>query len=98
MAPTAKSVILELLVAMRGAPLSARAAIVACALFEISENSTRVALVRLSSSGRIEAVGRGAYRLAEDAEDLAREVASWRIAESRLRRWTGGYVAVHAGA
>jgi phenylacetic acid degradation operon negative regulatory protein len=98
MAPTAKSVILELLVAMRGAPLSARAAIVACALFEISENSTRVALVRLSSSGRIEAVGRGAYRLAEDAEDLAREVASWRIAESRLRRWTGGYVAVHAGS
>jgi phenylacetic acid degradation operon negative regulatory protein len=98
MAPTAKSVILELLVAMRGAPLSARAAIVACALFEISENSTRVALVRLSSSGRIDAVGRGAYRLSDASEGLAREVASWRTAEGRLRRWSGGYVAVHAGS
>ncbi|MGO9833146.1 MAG: PaaX family transcriptional regulator C-terminal domain-containing protein [Polyangiaceae bacterium] len=98
MAPTAKSVILELLVAMRGAPLSARAAIVACALFEISENSTRVALVRLSSAGRIDAVGRGAYRLSDASEDLAREVAGWRSAEGRLRRWGGGYVAVHAGS
>lgn len=98
MAPAAKSLILELLVALQGAPLSARAAIVACALFEISENSTRVALVRLSSSRRIEGVGRGAYRLAEGSEQLAREVASWRTAENRLRRWRGGYVAVHAGA
>src|SRR5580700_3495653 len=98
MAPTAKSLILELLVAMGGAPLSARAAIVACALFEISENSTRVALVRLSSSRRIEGVGRGAYRLAEGSEQLAREVASWRTAENRLRRWRGGYIAVHAGS
>jgi len=98
MSPTAKSLILELLVATAGEPLSARAAIVACALFGISENSTRVALVRLSSCGRIEAVERGAYRLSEASEHLAREVASWRTAQGRLRRWRGGYVAVHAGS
>jgi len=98
MAPTAKSLILELLVATGGAPLSARAAIVACALFGISENSTRVALVRLSAAGRIEAVERGSYQLTSGSEDLAREVGSWRSAESKLRRWRGGYLAVHAGS
>lgn len=98
MAPTAKSLILELLVAAAGAALPARAAVVACALFDISENNARVALVRLSASGLIEAAGRGAYRLAEGATELAREVASWRTAEETVRVWKGGYVAVHSGA
>jgi phenylacetic acid degradation operon negative regulatory protein len=70
----------------------------AAALFAISENNVRVALVRLASEGLIEAAGRGEYRLAAPAEDLAREVASFRDAEGRLRRWEGGYVAVHTGA
>lgn len=96
MKPTAKSLILELLVAAAGEELPARLAIAAGALFDISENNVRVALVRLSSSGLIEASGRGAYRLAEAAEDLAREVASWRSAEERIRAWHGGYVAVHS--
>jgi phenylacetic acid degradation operon negative regulatory protein len=97
-APTAKSLILELLAAASGAPLSSRAAVVAGSIFDISENNVRVALVRLSAAGLIEAAGRGAYRLAAGAEDLAREVASWRTAEERVREWKGGYVAVHSGA
>lgn len=98
MAPTAKSLILELLVAGAGEPLPARLAIAAGALFDISGNSVRVALVRLSTAGLIEAAGRGAYRLADAAEDLAREVASWRSAEERVRAWSGSYVAVHTAA
>jgi phenylacetic acid degradation operon negative regulatory protein len=97
MTPTAKNLVLELLVAAGDQELPARFAIAAGALFDISANNVRVALVRLSSTGLIEASGRGAYRLAEAAEDLAREVASWRTAEERVRAWHGGYAAVHSG-
>jgi phenylacetic acid degradation operon negative regulatory protein len=96
--PTAKSVILELLGARAGEPLSARAAVAACELFDISQNSVRVALVRLGSSGLIEAAGRGEYRLASGAQQLAREVMSWRSAEEQVKRWSGDYVAVFSGS
>lgn len=98
MVPTAKSVVLELLVAAGGAPLPVRLAVAACELFDISQNNVRVALVRLGSAGLIEAAGRGEYRLAEGAKDLAREVMSWRSAEERVKSWGGGYVAVFSGA
>ncbi len=92
--PTAKSLILDLLLAASPGELSARDAIVACRLFEISENNARVALVRLSASGMVEGVGRGAYRLGPEARELADEVAKWRDVESRLRPWNGDYVVV----
>lgn len=92
--PTAKSLILDLLLAASPNELSARDAIVACSLFEISENNARVTLVRLSASGMVEAVGRGAYKLGHAARDLAKEVATWRRAEERIRPWDGDYVAV----
>ncbi len=97
MTPTAKSILLELLLAA-GGPLPARLAVDACALFDVSENNVRVALVRLTSAGLVEGAGRGEYRLAERAEDLAREVASWRSAEERVRAWHGAYIAAHCGA
>jgi phenylacetic acid degradation operon negative regulatory protein len=97
-APSAKTLILELLDAACGAPLPVRAAVVAGSLFDIHENSVRVALVRLAAAGLIESAGRGAYSLAEGARDLAREVASWRDAEQRVRAWQGDYVFVHTGA
>lgn len=98
MTPAAKSLILDLLLATKGAPLAARDAVTAGALFDISENSTRVALVRLSSAGLIEAAGRGTYRLGPSAAQLAADVATWRSAEQRVRAWPGGYVVVHGGA
>jgi len=97
-APTAKSFILDMLLAAEGRPLSARDAIIACAVFSISENSVRVALARLSSASMIVAAGRGAYRLGPRAMELAGDVATWRTAEQRIRPWQGGFVAVHAGA
>ena len=98
MAPTAKSLILELLVATGGGPLPARLAVTACALFDVSENNVRVALVRLASAGLIEAAGQSTYRLAAGATDLAKEVAGWNTVEDRVRSWKSGYVAVHCGA
>ena len=98
MAPTAKRLLLQLLVAAGGTPLPVRTAALAGALFDISENNVRVALVRLTAEGLIESAGRGEYRLAEGAEYLAREVAAWRDAEERVSRWAGGYAGVHTGA
>jgi phenylacetic acid degradation operon negative regulatory protein len=94
--PTAKSLILDLLSASDGVEAPVRRLVVACALFDISENSVRVTLVRLASAGLIEAAGRGAYRLGGGAKELALEVATWRVAEKRVRNWTGDYVAVHS--
>jgi phenylacetic acid degradation operon negative regulatory protein len=98
MQPTAKSLILDLLSAADGEASPVRRIVVACALFDISENSVRVTLVRLSSAGLIEASGRGAYRLGEGAAELAGQVAAWRTAERRVRSWNGDYVSVHTGA
>jgi phenylacetic acid degradation operon negative regulatory protein len=93
-----RSLILNLLLAADGEPLSARDAVAACALFGVRENSTRVALVRLAASGLIEAAGRGAYRLGPNATGLAADVATWRDAEARVREWDGDWIVAHVGA
>ena len=93
----AKRLILGLLLAAEGTPLSAREAILACGLFGISEGNARVVLLRLSAEGSIAAVDRGLYQLSGSAHDLADEVSQWRVADRRLREWSGGYVVVHEG-
>ena len=85
-----KNLILDLMLAVGDKPMTARAAVLAGALFKISENSLRVTLARLSAAGLIEVAGRAAYRLGPAATDLAGEVAGWRRAEARLRPWHGG--------
>lgn len=98
MKPTARKLILDLLLGSEGRPLSARDAVTSCGWFGIRENNVRVALVRLSADGLIEAADRGSYRLSARAHELADDVAAWRTAEQRVRPWTGGYIAVHSGA
>jgi len=93
-----RHLILKLLVSAEGGTLSARAAVAACALFGIRENSVRVALVRLSAAGMIEGAGRGSYRIGPGGATLAEEVRTWRKVESRVRPWRGGWVAVHVSA
>ncbi|MDM4768922.1 PaaX family transcriptional regulator C-terminal domain-containing protein [Solimonas sp. SE-A11] len=95
MIPKPRRLILGLLLAAEGQPLSVRDAIAGCGLFGISANSVRVALVRLSADGLIEATERGSYRLGASAHELADDVATWRHAEQRLRPWQGGWLAVH---
>ena len=94
MVPTPKNLILNLLLAAGGEPLSASDAVASCQLFGIRENSVRVALVRLNAAGLIESAGRGAYRLGPQAATLAADVASWRHAEQRVCQWDGGWLMV----
>lgn len=93
--PTAKSLIQSLLVAADERAYPARQLVSACALFGLTENNVRVALVRLQSEGILAAEGRGHYRLGPAARGLAQEVSAWRRIESRIRPWDNGYVVVH---
>ncbi len=80
----------------KGRPLSAKQAIAACGIFDISVNNTRVALVRLSAEGLIESAGRALYQLTDDAHTLADDVAAWRTRSTRVRPWDGSYIVVQA--
>lgn len=96
-AANAKELILNLFLASEGEGLSTREAIASCALFGIPANSVRVTLVRLSSAGLIEAVGRGAYQLGPNASSLAQELSAWKTMEARVGKWSGGWVMVLTG-
>ncbi len=98
MVPRPRQLILRLLLGAGGAPLTAREAVRACALFGIPASGVRVALARLAAAGLVEPVQRGAYRLGRQASTLAAEVAAWRDAKARTREWRGDWIAVHVGA
>ena len=98
MAPRPRQLILRLLLGAGGAPLTARDAVRACALFGIPANGVRVALARLSAAGLVAPVERGAYRLGRRASTLAADVAAWRDANARTREWAGDWIGVHVGA
>lgn len=95
---TAKHLVLQLLSALGDRPAPASALVRACAVFGITENSTRVTLARLLAAGTLEASARGEYRLGAPTEALTREVTGWRDVESHVRAWDGSFVAVHGGA
>ena len=77
--------------------LDVASAIRAGSLFDISANSTRVALARLQAGGLIETVTRGAYTLGKAGKALGQNISAWRDAEDRLRAWDGSWVAVLTG-
>lgn len=69
----------------------------ACAVLGVGENNVRVTLARLVAAGTLELTGRGQYRLGRAAQALTRQVTSWRDLEKQVRRWDGGWAAVHVG-
>jgi phenylacetic acid degradation operon negative regulatory protein len=93
-----KNLILQLLLAADGAPLSTKEATAACAVFGMRENSVRVALVRLSAAGMVQAAGRGSYALGPQAAPLADDLSRWQGAEARVCEWEGGWLMVSTGA
>lgn len=97
MRPNAKKIVLGMVYARGGEPVSVRDFIIAAKLFDIAANTVRVTLVRLSADGLIQASGRGAYRLGPAAENLAGYAADWHAAEAQLGEWSGDYLLVHAG-
>jgi phenylacetic acid degradation operon negative regulatory protein len=94
LAPTAKSLILDLLSTLRRGAMPVRALVAAGALFAIEENQLRVALARLHTSGLVERDERGRYRLGTAAESVRNQIASWRDVEDRVRPWSGAWVGV----
>lgn len=95
--PNPRQLIPRLLIAAEGEALSTREIVGACRLMGITENSARVALVRLAGSGMIESAEGGRHRLGPEAASLAADVARWRAGEARTRDWQGGWIAVHSG-
>jgi phenylacetic acid degradation operon negative regulatory protein len=95
---TAKRVILLLLSAGGDRPGSAAGLVRGCSVFGIADNSARVALARLLADGTLVAGARGQYRLGPPTDALTREVTGWRDLERGVRRWDGGWIAVHTGA
>ena len=95
MRSTAKSLVLDLLGAAPTGELTVRALLRSAALFDIAENSVRVALARLRQDGLVVSTERGVYALGDSAAGLHRHVTSWRDAEKQVRKWDGSWVAVH---
>jgi phenylacetic acid degradation operon negative regulatory protein len=97
MTPAAKSLVLDLLSTLKeGSAMPVGALVEAGELFGLSGNNVRVSIARLLANGQIARDERGHYRLGEKAKPLGRRVRSWRDSNRRTRRWSGGWIAVHA--
>ncbi len=92
---TAQKLVLDLVLATPRHEVTARGAVQVGKLFEISENSVRVALARLVERGRLGRVGRGRYALTAVAGPVQRHVSSWARLEDRVTAWGGGWCGVH---
>ncbi|MDH3654200.1 MAG: hypothetical protein OEN21_08035 [Myxococcales bacterium] len=93
----AKAVVLEVLSAgesMFGGALPVRTLVQAASVFDIAENSVRVAIVRLRAEGLVESPGRGEYRLGPSAQVVNEKIHGWRTVSSRLSQWDGSWAAV----
>jgi phenylacetic acid degradation operon negative regulatory protein len=95
-APTAKSVVLDLLSTLPRGSMPVGTLVAAGALFGLAENAIRVTLTRLLASGLVERDDRGQYRLGVRAGAVSRQVTSWKRLGERTRAWDGGWIAVHA--
>ena len=67
----ARDLIIDLLLGLQGREISIKQIIIAAKLFEISENSIRVAVTRLCSEGVIEAIERGVYQFTVQSHEWA---------------------------
>lgn len=95
MQPTARSLILDLLATLRRGTMPVRALIDAGALLGIEENNIRVSLARLYASRRISRDERGRYRLGPAVAAISHQLRSWRDLDTRVRDWTGEWLAVY---
>lgn len=95
MAPTPKSLILDLLSTFSRGAVPVRGLVAAGHLFGIPDNRLRVALARLLAAGAVERDERSHYRLARDAGAVSDQIRSWRSGAERRRPWSGAWIAVH---
>lgn len=94
---SAKSVVLEVLSAGESiykGTLPVRSLVQAASVFDIAENSVRVAIVRLRAEGLLESPGRGEYRLGPSAQVVNDKIHGWRTVSSRIGNWDGSWATV----
>jgi len=94
---SAKAVVLEVLSAGESIykdTLPVRSLVQAASVFDIAENSVRVAIVRLRAEGLLESPGRGEYRLGPSAQVVNDKIHGWRTVSSRVGDWDGAWAAV----
>jgi phenylacetic acid degradation operon negative regulatory protein len=92
--PTARHLLLNLMLAAEHEVLGAAEAVQACSLFGISGNAARVALARLVRADLLESSERSEYRLGSKGRALGSDVATWRQSGRSTRAWDGGWIAV----
>ncbi len=94
---SAKAVVLEVLSASESiykGVLPVSSLVQAASVFDIAENSVRVAIVRLRAEGLLESPGRGEYRLGPSAQAVNDKIHGWRTVSSRVGNWDGSWAAV----
>jgi len=94
---SAKAVVLEVLSAgesIYGGVLPVRSLVQAASVFDIAENSVRVAIVRLRAEGLLESPSRGEYSLGPSARVVNDKIHGWRTVSDRVGDWDGSWAAV----
>ncbi len=87
-----KILILDLVMVRYPQPCSVRELLQAARLFQISDNSLRVAVTRLVAQHWLKSEGRGLYGAGEQIQAMSNEIRSWRYARDRIRIWTGHFL------
>ncbi len=87
-----KILILDLVMVRYPKPCSVRELLQAARLFQISDNSLRVAVTRLVAQHWLKSEGRGLYGAGEQIQAMSQEIRSWRYAQDRIRAWTGHFL------
>ncbi len=95
--PTPRLLLLRLLTAADEETLTAAEAVRAGALFDMTENSVRVTMARLTQAGLVEAVDAAIYRLGAEGQKLGADVAAWSTADQRVTEWDNSWIAVTTG-
>jgi phenylacetic acid degradation operon negative regulatory protein len=94
--PVARKLLIKLLGSRKNVKMTASSAVRVGRLFDISENNIRVTINRLHSVGVLSLVDRGYYQLGKEGIVFAREINSWRDAETSLiPSWNGDWIVVH---
>lgn len=94
----ARHLIIDLLMASNGLPITIRQLLLAASLFDFSENSIRVAVTRLSSDGMIESAGRGKYQFTSQWQAWASDMLKRKHGIQAIKPWSYDYLAVFTGA
>lgn len=93
--PTPKSLVLDLLASCEDERMPVSALVAAGRSFGMAENSVRMALGRLVSSGLVDHTDRSYYRLADSARHLQAEIARWREMGQHLTEWEDDWIVVY---